>query len=82
VTIAIRIHHSVRQLGAPWLASRTAVSVNGRAKIECSHLIISNVVRVLRPGPLHAAPSSSVKERHPHSTGAGEGACTVHMNRN
>ena len=46
-TIATRIHASVRQPGSPFAASSMAVSANGSAKIECSHLIISSVVRVL-----------------------------------
>jgi hypothetical protein len=46
-TIATRIHPSVRHAGRPSAANSTAVRANGSAKIECSHLIISSVARVL-----------------------------------
>ncbi len=51
-TIATRIqatfvHNAGHPPGRPWAASNTAVSAKGSAKIECSHLIISSVVRVL-----------------------------------
>ena len=46
-TMATTIHTTVRQPGSPPAASSIAVSANGRAKIECSHLIISSVVRIL-----------------------------------
>ena len=45
-TIATTIHTIVRQPGKPFAASSAAVSAKGSAKIECSHLIISSVVRV------------------------------------
>src|SRR5208283_3693942 len=50
-TIATRIQTTVRQPGNPRAASSTAVKANGKAKIECSHLIISSVVRVLVHNP-------------------------------
>jgi len=46
-TIATRIHAIVRRVGAPFAARMVAVNAKGSAKIECSHLIISSVVRVL-----------------------------------
>src|ERR1035437_6262001 len=51
-TMATRIHPTLihkagRPPGNPLAASSTAVRANGSAKIECSHLIISSVVRVL-----------------------------------
>ena len=46
-TMATTIHATVRQPGSPPAASSIAVSANGSAKIECSHLIISSVVRIL-----------------------------------
>src|SRR5580700_5422688 len=46
-TIATTIHITVRQPGRPPAASSIAVSAKGSAKIECSHLIISSVVRIL-----------------------------------
>ena len=57
-TIATTIQPSVRQRGSPPAASSTAVSANGRAKIECSHLIISSVVRVF--AHTFAIPGSSL----------------------
>ena len=46
-TMATTIHATVRQPGSPPAASSIAVSAKGSAKIECSHLIISSVVRIL-----------------------------------
>ena len=51
VTMATRIQTRVRQAGSPLAASSAAVSAKGSAKIECSHLIISSVVRVLNHKP-------------------------------
>ena len=45
-TMATTIHATVRHAGSPFAASSIAVSANGSAKIECSHLIISSVVRI------------------------------------
>src|SRR6185437_16008775 len=45
--MATRIQRSVRRAGRPPAARMAAVSANGSAKMECSHLIISSVVRVL-----------------------------------
>ena len=45
-TIATRIHATVLAVGSPLAASSTAVRAKGSAKMECSHLIISSVVRV------------------------------------
>ena len=50
-TMATRIHATVRAAGNPLAANSTAVSAKGSAKIECSHLIISSVVRVLAKMP-------------------------------
>ena len=52
VTMATRIQTRVRQLGRPWAASSVAVSANGSAKMECSHLIISSVVFVFASKPI------------------------------
>ncbi len=52
MTMATSIQPSVRQPGTPRLASSTAVSANGSAKIECSHLIISSVMRVFAASPI------------------------------
>ncbi len=46
-TMATRIQRTVRQAGRPLAARMTAVKAKGSAKMECSHLIISRVVRVL-----------------------------------
>ena len=53
-TMATRIQPTVRQAGKPLAARIVAVRAKGRAKMECSHLIISSVVRVLahKPGML------------------------------
>src|ERR1035437_6894371 len=65
-TMATRIHVTVRPWGRLWGrsldASRTAVKANGSAKMECSHLIISRVVRVLTQWVGIAAPTRSVIE--------------------
>src|SRR5438270_10645096 len=41
------IHPSLAAVGMPPAASMAAQRANGRAKIECSHLIISSVVLML-----------------------------------
>ena len=46
-TIATRIQATFCQPGNPLAASNIAVKAKGSAKMECSHLIISIVVRVL-----------------------------------
>src|SRR6478735_3220606 len=46
-TMQSTIHPSLAAVGMPPAASMAAQSANGRAKIECSHLIISNVVLML-----------------------------------
>src|SRR5262249_28727814 len=46
-TIATTIQNSWRSDGAPPAASMAPDNAKGRAKIECSHLIISSVVRKL-----------------------------------
>ena len=48
VTMHTTIHPSTRSGGQPPAASTAPISANGSAKMECSHLIISNVARVLR----------------------------------
>src|SRR2546426_10395454 len=49
-TMAARIHAIWRSVGQPCVvaraASRAPVSANGRAKTECSNLIISSTVRM------------------------------------
>ncbi len=45
-TMATRIQPTVRAAGSPRAASSIPVSAKGSAKMECSHLIISSVVRV------------------------------------
>ena len=47
-TIQTTIQPRTRSGGHPFAASTAPVSAKGRAKIECSHLIISSVMRVLR----------------------------------
>ena len=42
------IQPSFDQDGQPFEASMAPVSAKGRAKTECSHLIISRVMRMLR----------------------------------
>jgi hypothetical protein len=49
--MATKIQAMVRPAGRPRAARIVAVRANGSAKIECSHLIISNVVRVLDKMP-------------------------------
>src|ERR1019366_6642162 len=51
-TMATRIQRSVRHAGIPPAASTTEVSAKGSAKMECSHLIISNVMRVFLSKPI------------------------------
>src|SRR5665811_767341 len=46
-TMATMIHTSWRSEGNPPAASMAPQSANGRAKMECSHLIISSVTRRL-----------------------------------
>jgi hypothetical protein len=46
-TIAITIQPSCHAVGQPPAASIAPHSANGSAKTECSHLIISNVLRRL-----------------------------------
>src|SRR5579864_9390983 len=62
--MATRIKTTVRKLGSPFAASNTAVRANGSAKIECSHLIISSVVRILDRRPGMVALYGSVIETH------------------
>src|SRR6266567_5884543 len=58
--IATRIHAMVRRAGRPPAARIVAVSAKGSAKMECSHLIISSVVRVLPQSPGMVEPMSRV----------------------
>src|SRR5579871_733461 len=47
-TIATIIQINVRPLGQPFAANMAALKAKGSTKIECSHLIISRVIRRLR----------------------------------
>ena len=47
-TIATTIHSRVRPAGIPFAASMAPQRANVQAKTECSHLIISRVIRRLR----------------------------------
>jgi hypothetical protein len=47
-SIAITIQRSACLVGSPDAASIAPHSANGRAKMECSHLIISSVIAKLR----------------------------------
>src|SRR5579875_1203492 len=66
LTMQTIIHASTRAGGHPPAASTAPVSANGRAKIECSHLIISSVMRVLRSAfsirPHYRRPMRSLSE--------------------
>jgi hypothetical protein len=48
-TMATSIQSSVERLGMPCAASKAAVSAKGSAKMECSDLIISSVMRIRAP---------------------------------
>src|SRR6266568_575075 len=63
-TIATRIQPSVRHEGQPCAANNVAVKANGRAKMECSHLIISSVVRVFASKPIASISISQCNGGH------------------
>ena len=54
-TMATISQKSCRSVGQPRTASSAPVSAKGKAKTECSNLIISSVVRVLASKPLPRA---------------------------
>jgi hypothetical protein len=53
LTMHNTISPSTRSVGHPFAASTAPVNANGSAKIECSHLIISSVTRVLAKNVFH-----------------------------
>ena len=57
-TIATISQKTWRQVGQPCTASIAPTKANGRAKIECSNLIISSVVRSL-PAALPKIPGGT-----------------------